>query len=429
MKYNNPYAQPEEDVGSYEQEEYPYEELDGTPPPQSPQPPANPYYKGIESAISEARNSLRQTKSQEDRALRSSIATFGNQIAAQPREKGFTNNLLTGMQAMGPAVSQYDAQEAMDENTNDAMAKYMLGQQADANKTRIQQEQYAARLEAQKENNRLTRETQQNQQNEMFRHHRATEDAQRDLIDYKTKKNEQNSFLDSMAPKIRTDSAFDKIGKETKSAAAFYAEADDVAKKYEELKKAMVAGGVDITSPLAFKNSIRSANNIFSSFSKDPVKRKIATLYADVQASNKRLMQTAEKALKDGALTNFTVKYGDNNDLFPNFNENFDIYEKKLDTLLHDARTGLEASELSLSLGRHINKQNYGKIKELMQQQENPNYLEDNTQQNTSGEGFDMTPDLNQEWVKVQAPSGTIKEVHIDDANILLQDPRYKRVQ
>ena len=103
---------------------------------------------------------------------------------------------------------------------------------------------------------------------------------------------------------------------------------------------------------------------------KDPKLRAVATKYADVQASNKRAMQTAEKALKDGALTNFTVKYGDQNDLFPNFNEASDIFETKLDHMLHDAGSGYDASELSMQLGRHINKKNYPEIKRWMTEQQ-----------------------------------------------------------
>ena len=169
---------------------------------------------------------------------------------------------------------------------------------------------------------------------------------------------------------IRTDSAFDKTGKEAKAAADFYSEVQDVKSRYESLKTAMQEAGIDTTNPLAFKKAIREASSVLSSFTKDPKLRAVATKYADVQASNKRAMQTAEKALKDGALTNFTVKYGDQNDLFPNFNEASDIFETKLDHMLHDAGSGYDASELSMQLGRHINKKNYPEIKRWMSEQQ-----------------------------------------------------------
>jgi hypothetical protein len=313
----------------------------------------NPFDEGIAKAITSSRANMGMTQDQEHAALRNSMLAMANSLRQNPlqRKGSVIDNFRTGINALAPAIATYDQTENASLAQNNALAQQIL-----AHKERQEQ------VTAQEEERLWHRQHAENQLAENKRHHNLLER-------FKKNKNQQNSYLDQIAPIIRTDSAFDKTGKEAKAAADFYSEVQDVKARYESLKTAMQAAGIDTTNPLAFKKAIREASSVLSSFTKDPKLRAVATKYADVQASNKRAMQTAEKALKDGALTNFTVKYGDQNDLFPNFNEASDIFETKLDHMLHDAGSGYDASELSMQLGRHINKKNYPEIKRWMSEQ------------------------------------------------------------
>ena len=139
-------------------------------------------------------------------------------------------------------------------------------------------------------------------------------------------------------------------------------------------------------------------------------------------------MQTAEKALKDGALTNFTVKYGDNNKLYPSFgSESYDEYERKLTTMLHDASTSYEASSLALQTGRHIDKHNYPLIKQL-EENMRTGVPADSTDDILTGQGS-VEQSLPEEWMKIQGPSGEIEEVYFEDAQKVLNKPGYSRIE
>jgi hypothetical protein len=180
------------------------------------------------------------------------------------------------------------------------------------------------------------------------------------------------------------------------------------------------------TDPLIFNKYLRQASGFFSSFSKDPIQREIASKYADLLAANKRAMQTAEKALKEGALTNFTVKYGDDNKLYPSFgSENYDEYERKLHDMLDNAKRGYETSSLALQTGRHIDKHNYSTIKELEKNQRMrvPETIVDINEGNE-----DSNPSTQEEWITIQGPSGQIEDVYFEDAAKFLNRPGYSRV-
>jgi len=321
----------------------------------------NPFDEGIAKAITNSRANMGMTQDQEHAALRASMLAMADNLRQNPlqRKGSIIDNFRTGINALSPAIATYDQTENVSLAQNNALAQQILAHK-----------EHEEQAKAQEEERLWHRQHAENQLAENKRQHSETNAYQKELLDYKTKKNQQNSYLDQIAPIIRTDSAFDKTGKEAKAAADFYSEVQDVKHRYESLKTAMQEAGIDTTNPLAFKAAIRNASSVLSSFTKDPKLRAVATKYADVQASNKRAMQTAEKALKDGALTNFTVKYGDQNDLFPNFNEASDIFETKLDHMLHDAGSGYDASELSMQLGRHINKKNYPEIKRWMSEQQ-----------------------------------------------------------
>jgi hypothetical protein len=94
------------------------------------QAPYNPFDSGISKAISSARESLGMTDKQQEKALRRSMLTFGDNIAQQPKQKGFWNNFGSVGRALSPAIMAHDDAEDAALTQNNALANQMLAYQA-----------------------------------------------------------------------------------------------------------------------------------------------------------------------------------------------------------------------------------------------------------------------------------------------------------
>ncbi len=101
----------------------------------------NPFDAGIQKAISSARESLGMTAQQEDRALRGSMLTFADNMAQQPREKGFFNNFASVGRALSPAIQAHDQSEEAALTQNNALANQILAYQAAEQQRQAQQEE------------------------------------------------------------------------------------------------------------------------------------------------------------------------------------------------------------------------------------------------------------------------------------------------
>lgn len=377
----------------------------------------NPFDEGIAKAVASSRSNLGMSRDQEHRAMNNALLALGNGLASEPIQRGFKNNLGVIGRAMNPALNAYNTSEDEAFKENEQLANQIL-----------QHQRAQEALEAAKEEKAWHRKFQERQLAETKRAHNLLDNFRQKELQYKKNKHGSDSELDRLAPKIRTDSAFDKVGLQARKSAEFYEEVKEMEHKYKDLKETMTKAGIDTSNPFVFNKALRNASGFLSSFTKDPTQREIAAKYADLLASNKRVMQTAEKALKDGALTNFTVKYGDDNKLYPSFgSEPYDEYERKLKTMLNDANTGYEASSLALQTGRHIDKHNYAIIKELEQNQRE-GVPTDPIGNMPEGQGS-IDPALEEEWITIQGPSGQTEEIYFEDAPKFLNKPGYTRVK
>ena len=332
----------------------------------------NPFDNGIAKAIQQSRANLEMTRDQEHKAINNAVLNFGNAISQEPVQKGFLNNLGIFGRSMNPALQAYNASEDKALKENEQLSNQLLKNQRD-------QELF----ELKKEDLGWNRNFKQKQLEETQRYHNLLDNFKRT----QNGNNSDNAEFDQIAPLIRTNSAFDKVGTKTDKAAEFYEEVSNLNNKYNDLKTTMQKAGIDITNPFVFNKALREADSWFGSFTKDPTKLEISSKFADVKASNKRAMQVAEKALKDGALTDFTVRYGDQNKLYPSFGEeHYTDYERKLNGMLENAKHGYEASNLSLQTGRHINKENYKLIKQLQERQKGISEIDDPEEDNRSVE-------------------------------------------
>jgi hypothetical protein len=107
------------------------------------QAPYNPFDSGISKAISSARESLGMTDKQQEKALRRSMLTFGDNIAQQPKQKGFWNNFGSVGRALSPAIMAHDDAEDTALTQNNALANQILAYQAAEQKRQADAEQQA----------------------------------------------------------------------------------------------------------------------------------------------------------------------------------------------------------------------------------------------------------------------------------------------
>jgi hypothetical protein len=107
------------------------------------QAPYNPFDTGISKAISSARESLGMTDKQQEKALRRSMLTFGDNIAQQPKRKGFWNNFGSVGRALSPAIMAHDDAEDAAFTQNNALANQMLAYQAAEQKRQAEADQQA----------------------------------------------------------------------------------------------------------------------------------------------------------------------------------------------------------------------------------------------------------------------------------------------
>lgn len=109
-----------------QQQTQPQEQPQGMQQQNMGQAPYNPFDVGISKAIESARQSLGLTQKQQDKALRSSMLTFGNNIAQQPKQRGFFNNFASVGRALSPAIATHDQEEEAGLQENNALANQIL---------------------------------------------------------------------------------------------------------------------------------------------------------------------------------------------------------------------------------------------------------------------------------------------------------------
>jgi hypothetical protein len=129
LNYLQTQQQPNQNMGQEPQQQAPY----------------NPFDSGISKAVLSARESLGMTDKQQDKALRRSMAAFGNNISQQPKQKGFWNNFGSIGRALSPAIQEYDNAEDAALTQNNAIANQILAHQAAEDRRLGQDEEKAWR--------------------------------------------------------------------------------------------------------------------------------------------------------------------------------------------------------------------------------------------------------------------------------------------
>lgn len=102
--------------------------------------PKNPFDVGISRAIESARESLGMTQKQQDKALRSSMLSFANNISQQPKQRGFFNNFASIGRALAPAIATHDQEEEAALGQNNDLANQILKYQGQEQDRQAEQE-------------------------------------------------------------------------------------------------------------------------------------------------------------------------------------------------------------------------------------------------------------------------------------------------
>ncbi len=139
----------------------------------------NPFDEGIAKAISSTRSNLGMSRDQEHRAINNALLALGNGLAAEPRVRGFKNNLGVIGRAMNPALSAYNTSEDTAIAENERLANQIL-----------QQQRAEQALADSREEKAWHRKFQERQLEETKRHHNLLDNFRRD-------KREEKSLLNN----------------------------------------------------------------------------------------------------------------------------------------------------------------------------------------------------------------------------------------
>lgn len=372
---------------------------------------ANPFDSGIQRAISTARDSIGMTEKQQDRALRRSLLNFASNIAQTPKQKGFFNNFGAMSRAALPAISEYDNAEAEAEMANNAMAK------------QIQDSQRGLRAEAfEREKFNSQAKFQQDQLEETKRHHDLLDKFNQAKLEAKNK-----SAIDSNTnPYGYDDKTLSYIVKEN-------------VKKQDEIHQK------NISSKATLK-VLKDMREIIEEERKNGSWGVGGSLSAQAIRAFKKLSgvdksRQALELMKDPFYQGLKDKFGariTNLDLelflktIPDLTQDSDVSIKELQKRMNQEELSNNKRLAALNIAMSKYKGRVNIYDPLIQEKVDELYpLITEQAENKLGEPVDTgnkgSAIMSDEYVRIQAPSGKIEEVHIEDVNKL--DPSlYKRV-
>jgi hypothetical protein len=297
----------------------------------------NPFDTGISKAIESARASLGMTQKQQDKALRSSILAFANNMSQQPRERGFFNNFASVGRAMSPALTTYDQEETAALNENNALANQILKYQAQEEDRRALEEQRA-----------WQRQHSEAQLGESKRYH--------DLMAQKNNPamNVNIGGLGENFIPIGSKSERLLYTKDKKASGEILQELSSIKKDYDKFRETAKDDLIDPMTPYGIGTAANSAKDLFGYFSKDKNLRNETSQRKALEAKLGKFAVELERKIKGGVLSEGMVKRFENKGLLPSLSDPADVFEEKLNNLTQEMNERYKASEASLRYGVHI---------------------------------------------------------------------------
>jgi hypothetical protein len=350
----------------------------------------NPFDTGISKAIESARASLGMTQKQQDKALRSSMLAFANNMSQQPQERGFFNNFASVGKALAPALTTYDQEETTALGENNELANQILKYQATEQERQALAEQRV-----------WQRQHSEAQLGELRRYH--------DLMAQKNNPamNVNISGLGENFIPIGSKSERIPYTKDKKAIGSTLQELAELEKNYKEFRKDYKKNTIDPMSPYA--TIANPAKDFFGKFANGKKFRQETADRKTLASRLNKFVVSSERALKGGGVMGPTlIKLFKEQGIYPDLERDTpEDFASKLQMLREELDNAYEASNLSLEYNVHID----------------PYQLKD-FKQNTQGQGESIVPDStldtespnSEEYIVMIDPdTGEKKEVHVGD--------------
>lgn len=312
---------------------------DGEMGGQSPQGQAqyNPFDVGISKAIASARESLGMTQKQQDKALRSSMLAFANNMSQQPKQRGFFNNFASVGKALSPAISAYDQEESAALGENNALANQILKYQASEQDRQAMEEEKTWR-----------RQFAENQLGEQRRYHNM-------MDNFRTQNNQPaTSPLGENFIPIDGKAERNMYTKDKKASGDILKELSSIKKDYDEFKELSKDDIINPMTPYGVGKAANAAKDFFGYFTANQDLRKETSKRKALDAKLGKFAVELERKIKGGVLSEGMVKRFENKGILPSLSDAPDVFEEKLGNLITEMGERNDAATASLKYGVHI---------------------------------------------------------------------------
>ena len=359
---------------------------DQSPPMQNQgqQVPYNPFDTGISKAIASARESLGATEKQQDKALRRSMLTFADNMAQQPKQRGFFNNFGSVTRALSPAIQAHDQAEDEALTQNNAMANQILAYKNAEEAKQAHAEDQAWR-----------KQHAESQLGEQRRYHNMMNAYQQEKLQ---KQGLGASQSGSEFTPITNKAEVTAYAKDKKALGSTMKELHELEGKYNKFRKDYEGNIIDPMSPIA-----GIANPTKDFFGKFANNKKLRQESADRQTLNSQLNKfvvSSERALKGGGVMGpRLIQMFKEQGIYPNLDTDTpEIFESKMKMLKDEIENSYKASNLSLQYGVRLDPSSVGEFENSLNPQAEMIPEENNSQRvvkmlNTDGEEINIPAD------------------------------------
>jgi hypothetical protein len=321
--------------------------------PQGQQAPYNPFDSGIRSAIESAKQSLGMTEKQQDKALRRSMLTFADNMAQQPKQRGFFNNFGAATRALSPAIAEHDQAEDEALTQNNAMANQILAYKAAEEAKQVHAEQQA-----------WQRQHAEAQLGETRRAHDMMNAYQQEKL-----RGQQAPITSSEGNFIPIESKSERLmyTKDKKASGEILHELSSIKKDYEDFRKLTKDDIIDPMTPYGVGTVSNKAKDFFGYFGGD---QKETNKRKALEAKLGKFAVEIERKIKGGVLSEGMVKRFESKGLLPSLTDTPQVFEEKLNNLMEEMGDRYKASDASLRYNAHISP--YDLAEQSSQREESP---------------------------------------------------------
>lgn len=325
-------------------------------------PPYNPFDNGIKKAIESARVSLGMSPDQEDAAMRSSILSFGKQMATEPKQRGFLKNLGAVGRSLGPAVESHDEYEASALKDNNNLANQILAYNAAEENKKERAEERAWR-----------KQHAQAQLNEQRRQHDLMSGYHKQKLDLQEKLNappEAKTFMGEEFAPIENKVELAAYAKDKRALGSVLNEVTDLEKSYKKFRSDYKNNLVDTMSPSSYvMNPIK---DYFGRFTNNQLLRKETADRKTLGSQLNKFVISSERALKGGGVMGpRLIEMFKEQGIYPDLDTDTpEIFESKLKMFKEEIENSYKAANLSLQHGVRIDPYQLRDMEERKKQQE-----------------------------------------------------------